>query len=135
MFYMKKIQTAGQKRNNNQDRIDQLTEMRLAEVAKLNAHGFEDMDDAFSSEDQAELMEENAERAAGGEVLSETLEKIDMAIAWAKAGQDGVCIKCGQKIEADRRQANPTAITCKADRDNGADLDLEHVYEKIDQLS
>lgn len=131
---MKKIETA-QGRNNSQDRIEQLKAMRDAELAKLNARGFEDMDDAFSSGDQAELMEENAERAAGGEVLSETLEKIDMAIAWAEAGQDGICIKCGQKIEHDRREANPTAITCKADRDNGADLNLEQVQEKIDQLS
>ena len=81
---MKKIETAlGW--DNNQDRINQLKEMRAAEVSKLNARGFEDMDDAFSNEDQAELMEENAERAAEGEVLSENLEKIDMAIAWAEA--------------------------------------------------
>ncbi|HNZ55248.1 MAG TPA: TraR/DksA C4-type zinc finger protein [Candidatus Paceibacterota bacterium] len=131
---MKKIETAlGW--DNNQDRINQLKEMRAAEVSKLNARGFEDMDDAFSNEDQAELMEENAERAAEGEVLSENLEKIDMAIAWAEAGQDGICIKCGQPIEEDRHRANPTAITCKADRDYSADLTLNQVHEKIDELA
>lgn len=92
------------------------------------------MDDAFSSDDQAELMEENAERAAGGKILSENLEKINMAIAWAEAGQDGICFKCGQPIEKDRHEANPVAITCKADRDFGTDLSLEQVREKIDQL-
>ncbi len=121
--------------NNNQDRIKKLKEMEAAEIAKLNARGFEDMDDAFSNEDQAELMEENAERAAGGEILSENLERIKMAIAWAEAGKDGICIKCGKPIEEDRRQANPTAITCKADRNNAADLNLEQVQEAIDQLS
>lgn len=118
----------------NTDRINKLKELRAAEVAKLNARGFEDMDDAFSNEDQAELMEENAERAAGGEVMSETLEKISMAIAWAEAGKDGLCIKCGKQIEKDRLEANPTSITCKADRDYGADLDMDKVQEKISEL-
>lgn len=116
------------------NRINQLRELRANEVKKLNARGFEDMDDAFSNEEKAELMEENAERAAGGEVMSETLAKIEMAIAWAEARQDGFCIKCGQPIETDRLEANPTAITCKADLNSDTDLSLDQVHEKIDQL-
>jgi len=116
------------------NKIDQLKELREAEIAKLNARKFEDMDDAFSNEDQAELMEENAERAAGGEVMSETLEKIEMAIAWAEAGQEGICFVCGNQIEEDRLAANPTAITCKSDLDHDSDLNLEKVQEKIDNL-
>ncbi len=113
--------------------IEKLKALKAEELKKLDRR-FEDADDVVSDDERADLMEDNEAMAAGGSVVSETLQKIDMAIMWAEAGYFGQCFEDLKPIEKDRLEAVPAAITCKEHRNIEENLRPENVREKIEEL-
>lgn len=64
--------------------------------------------------DMADRAEDFAERSAMTDTLEERLRDINKALSKIEDGTYGVCELCGNKIEEDRLEANPGALTCKA---------------------
>ena len=59
--------------------------------------------------------EEYEERSSTLDSLEKRLANINKALLKIKNGNYGICEVCGKKIEDDRLEANPAAITCKED--------------------
>jgi DnaK suppressor protein len=78
----------------------------LAEAA--GAAGTDDEHDP----EGATLAFERQHAAALLEGARERLTAIDAALDQLRAGDYGVCTRCGQPIERDRLAARPTALTC-----------------------
>ena len=66
--------------------------------------------------DEADMAERSAdyhERSIKLDSLEERLEDIRKALDKIESGDYGICEVCGKEIEADRLEANPSAMTCK----------------------
>ena len=59
--------------------------------------------------------EEYEERSSTLDSLEKRLADINKALLKIKNGNYGICEVCGKKIEEDRLEANPAALTCKED--------------------
>jgi len=59
--------------------------------------------------------EEYEERSSTLDSLEKRLANINKALLKIKNGNYGICEVCGKKIEEDRLEANPAALTCKED--------------------
>lgn len=99
-----------------------LLERELASVGRINPDNPEDWE--ATSEDlnipQADMNERADEitdfedRSAIEYELEERYNKVKDALARIENGTYGVCVICGQDIEAERMSANSAATTCKA---------------------
>jgi len=65
--------------------------------------------------DLADRAEGFEERSSVLDSLEKRLENINKAFAKIENGSFGMCEVCGKKIEDDRIEANPAALTCKDD--------------------
>jgi RNA polymerase-binding transcription factor DksA len=102
-----------------------LLETELARVGKRNPAN---PDDWEPTAPQAEDTAEEGERAFGIETLGENsaleaeleleLMKVRAALGRIEVGTYGICTVCKNPIETERLEAVPSAITCKAHRDN-----------------
>lgn len=63
--------------------------------------------------DLADRSEDFEERSSTMASLEARLEDINKALNAIKDGTYGTCEICGKKIEEDRLEANPAALTCK----------------------
>jgi len=63
--------------------------------------------------DLADRFEDYEKESEEVRVLSEKLSDADAALARIESGAYGLCRVCGEKIEEDRLEANPSATTCK----------------------
>ena len=64
--------------------------------------------------DMAERSEDYQERSSTLNPLEARLSDINKALSKIEGGNYGTCESCGNKIEEDRLEANPSAKTCKA---------------------
>lgn len=64
--------------------------------------------------DLADRAEDYEERTAVLSQLEERLNDIKKALEKIEKGEFGVCVVCNKKIEKDRLEANPAALTCKS---------------------
>ncbi len=64
--------------------------------------------------DQADHNEEYEERTAIVNELSKRLSSIEKALIKIETDRYGFCEECGNEIEEDRLEANPSAATCKS---------------------
>ena len=65
--------------------------------------------------DMAERAEDYEERSSALGVLEFRLNDIKKALAKIEDGKFGICEICGNKIEEERLEANPSSKTCEAD--------------------
>ena len=63
--------------------------------------------------DVADMFEELEENKALINALEAQLREVNDALAKADTDKFGVCEVCGEEIEEDRIEANPSAKTCK----------------------
>ncbi len=61
----------------------------------------------------ADEIEEFDENIAIVNTLESRYKEVNGALERIEAGTYGVCTTCGEEIEADRLEANPSASTCK----------------------
>ncbi|MEK9168054.1 MAG: TraR/DksA C4-type zinc finger protein [Patescibacteria group bacterium] len=61
----------------------------------------------------ADAVEEYEMRSAVEVELEKHLADVNGALANIKTGTYGICAACGEEIEEDRLEANPSATTCK----------------------
>ncbi len=81
---------------------------------ELSDLGVEDIDPtATESDELADRMEAEEEHSSEKATLLARKNEIIAAVARMDAGTYGFCEECGEKIEADRLEANPAAATCK----------------------
>ncbi len=93
----------------------------LAELGKVDKTGdWEATPDEESSSqdvqdtaDMAEKTEDYEERSIKLNSLEERLADINKALSKIEDGSYGICENCNKKIEEDRLEANPAALTCK----------------------
>ena len=86
--------------------------MVAQELADL---GHEDIDETATEPDElADRMEEHGENIAEKTALAARKAEIVAALGRIKDGTYGFCEECGEKIEEDRLDANPSARTCRA---------------------
>ena len=64
--------------------------------------------------DMAERSEDYEERSSVLDPLEIRLADINKALSKIEKGDYGICESCGNNIEEDRLEANPSAKTCKA---------------------
>jgi DnaK suppressor protein len=64
--------------------------------------------------DLADRSEGYEERSGTTEVLNQRLGDIEKALENIENNTYGICQICGKKIEEDRLEANPAALTCKS---------------------
>ena len=64
--------------------------------------------------DQADHLDEYQENRAVLDVLNTQYKEVLAALERIEDGTYGVCEVCGEEIEADRLEADPSAKTCKA---------------------
>ncbi len=70
--------------------------------------------------DLSDRTEDYEERSATLNTLATRLGDIENALGKIANGSYGTCELCGQPIEEDRLEANPSARTCKACMEKGA---------------
>ncbi len=63
-------------------------------------------------EEGSQSEQEQRKLAELGEVEQREIAQIDAALARIEAGTYGVCVECGEEIEARRLEALPHAATC-----------------------
>jgi DnaK suppressor protein len=63
-------------------------------------------------EEGSQSEQEQRKLAEVGEVEQREISQIDAALARIDAGTYGVCVECGEEIEARRLEALPHAATC-----------------------
>ena len=63
--------------------------------------------------DMAERSEDYEERSIKLSLLETRLSNIKLALETIENGKFGICENCGKKIEEDRLEVNPAAMTCK----------------------
>ena len=98
-----------------------LVEKELAEVGRINpdnpsdweARPEESAEQEADEIDAADNIEDLNEHAAILNTLEERLNDIRTSLAKIEDGTYGLCQVCGQEIESDRLEANPSANTCK----------------------
>ena len=84
-------------------------------VQELADLGHEDIDHTATEADEiADRMEAEEENSSETATLLARKKEITAALARMTTGTYGFCEECGEKIEADRLDANPAAATCKA---------------------
>lgn len=84
-------------------------------VQELADLGHEEIDTTATEPDEiADRMEAEEENSSETATLLARKKEITAAIARMAAGTYGFCEECGEKIEADRLEANFAAATCKA---------------------
>ncbi len=95
-------------------------EEELAGIARFNtetnlweATPDQDMMGEIDDNDAADRFEDFEERSAKLATFQTRLTDINDALAKIENGTYGVCEVSGEKIEADRLNANPAARTCK----------------------
>ncbi len=95
-------------------------EEELAGIARFNgetgmweATPDQNMMGEIDENDAADRFEDFEERSAVLTTLQARLTDINAALAKIEGGTYGVCEVSGEKIEADRLNANPAARTCK----------------------
>ncbi len=86
-----------------------------AEITEL---GQAEEGEAAFRDEIADRLEEQGEESAGEDQLKEELNQVKAALAKIEAGTYGICKICGQEIEAERLEANPSAATCIEHRDS-----------------
>jgi RNA polymerase-binding transcription factor DksA len=64
--------------------------------------------------DQADHLDEYQENRAIVDVLNSQLREVTASLSNIENGTYGVCKVCGEEIESDRLEADPSAKTCKA---------------------
>ena len=64
--------------------------------------------------DMAERSEDYEERSSVLDPLEIRLADVNKALSKIEKGDYGICESCGNNIEEDRLEANPSAKTCKA---------------------
>jgi len=74
----------------------------------------QDMMGEIDDNDAADRFEDFEERTGMVTTLQARLLDVSRALAKIEAGTFGICEVCGEKIEADRLEANPAARTNKA---------------------
>jgi RNA polymerase-binding transcription factor DksA len=102
------------------DAEKKLLEEQLGEIARLNsdtgqweATPDQDLMGEIDDNDAADRFEDFEERTAMVNTLQARLKDINIALQKMDDGTYGVCEIGGEKIEADRLEANPAARTCK----------------------
>ena len=98
-----------------------LLKEELASLGKVDDTGdWEATPDSESSSqevqdeaDMAEKTEDYEERSVKLNSLEERLTDINKALGKIEDGTYGICEICNKKIEEDRLEANPAALTCK----------------------
>jgi DnaK suppressor protein len=63
--------------------------------------------------DMADRAEDYEERSIKLNMLEQRLTDIKKALGKIDSEKYGICERCGKKIEEDRIEANPAALTCK----------------------
>lgn len=91
-------------------------EEELATVeAELVELGHEDIDKTATETDEvADRFEEQEEHEGETAPLKERRAELRQALERMVNGTYGTCEECGEKIEAERLEANPAAKTCEA---------------------
>ena len=101
-----------------------LLEEELAAIGKEDAEtgdweatpeSEEKSQDVEDDGDMAERAEDYEERSSALGVLELRLNDIKKALAKIEEGKFGICEICGNKIEEERLEVNPSAKTCEAD--------------------
>lgn len=72
--------------------------------------------------DLGDRSEDWAERRGTLDVLETRLNNIKRALEKMESGTYGTCELCGETIETDRLEANPSARTCKTHINNESEL-------------
>lgn len=91
-----------------EEELDTITQ----ELADL---GHEDIDStATESDELADRMEEHGENLSEKSTLSFRKKEVEAALDRMQDGTYGICEECGEKIEEERLEANPSARTCRA---------------------
>lgn len=97
-------------------------EAELATVGRRNPQNPQDWDaipgqhddDRSDENDNADALNELVNDEAIVRQLETQLAEVEAALGRIEDGTYGICEVSGQKIEADRLEANPAARTCKA---------------------
>ena len=84
-----------------------------AELGAEQADSFNKSGTLETRDEVAEKFEDEEERTATSETLSERLKDVNDALTKIASGTYGACEINGEPIEADRLEANPAARTCK----------------------
>lgn len=71
-------------------------------------------EDTADREDVAEALTNFDENTVTSNTLETQLSEVNHALEKIAAGNYGTCEECGNDIEEDRLEANPSARTCKA---------------------
>ena len=99
-----------------------LLESELSSIGKVDTTGeWEAVPEEQTSgpeadeNDLADRSEGYEERSSIVDSLEKRLSNINKALEKIENGNFGTCEVCGKKIETDRIEANPAALTCKDD--------------------
>jgi DnaK suppressor protein len=97
------------------NRFKDLLEKELTTLEEeIKNLGVDDDKDAADEGDVADDIEELESSNTIGNQLKSRLSEVKDALQKIEDGKYGLCEVCGEQIEEDRLDANPSAKTCKA---------------------
>jgi len=102
-----------------EDLRDRIVDGRRSRVRGLHEKGAGEAGSVADSLDRAEADLVDDVEAALLQMATETLAKIDEALARLDAGTYGICVNCGEPIQLARLNALPFAARCRACEERG----------------